>query len=1264
MKHIDLQIIKIQSLRIVIILMLFGASFSKTQAQIYEPDGLRMPGDWNEWANTPGMGGDFDLQKISSGTARWVTDFQYTGTTGEQQFKFVSTSFDNEWGNQWAANANVVPNEAGPFTYGTPSDPNNSIQMVQNHWYKVIWTDNGYANTNAIFLETATEPVSISQVSQNPMLVSNLVPVSVNASLSQTPSSSEHFFLVYSTNGWTSTSLVNMTASGTTISATIPGQASQTEVEYYLFSSTVSAPSNPFDLLSLVQNDNNGNFYTYTVDQVFDCSAHLSLITSEPAFPLEGQEVTIFFNAAYGNGGLFNFTGDVYVHTGVITNLSVNSSDWKYVKTDCGVNTPETKFNRINDNLYSLSISDIRQYYGVPANEQILKLAFVFRSDVEQPGGYFLEHKNADGSDIFADVYVPALNVKILNPSRREPLVSPNTVIPVCAEALQNNQIALYLDNTLLTTETGSSVSYPLIVQSLPSGSHWIKAIATGNTGQARDSVQIYLRGPVVVQELPAGLSDGVNYIDNTTVTLVLSDPAGQKSFAFAIGDYSDWLPNDANYMKRTPDGKHYWLTLSGLESGKEYAYQYFIDGNLKIADAYSEKILDPWNDRWIPETTYPNLKSYPFDKTIGVVSSFQTNQPAFDWQVPDFTPEAINATQSDLFVYELLVRDFVESRSVAEVQTKLDYLQSLGVNAIELMPVIEFDGNESWGYAPNFFMATDKYYGTKKAYKQLIDACHERGMAVILDIVTNHAYGLNPMVQMYFDAENDHPASNNPWLNVIATHPYSVGYDFNHESPYTRQFFKDVYKYWITEFKVDGFRLDLSKGLTQTNSGDDVSAWSQYDQSRINILTDYYNYIKSVDPDTYVILEHLASNDEETVLANTGMLLWSAMHDRYKQIGMGWTDNSDLGWAFHGNRGWTYPNLMDYMENHDEERLMFEALSYGNSNGDYNIKDSLTAVRHQEQAFALFMGIPGPKMIWQFQEMGYDYSIFYGGDRLSNKPPRWDYLNNEARERLSRIVGGMAALRKTDAFRMGGFSSDLSGTGKRIWISHSSMDVVIAANIGAAGFDMTPGFTKPGTWYDFFTGEAIEVSNPSGHSVYFGPGDYKVYTSVQMPAPFYQLTVHVVEKVSGAIIANALVTLNESTGRYTGTGGDAGFLAPLQPFALKVEKFGFIPVEQTLNLSQNTAITIEMDIDASYTGENEALSRVRLYPNPATQTASLEEAKDCLLSIYNIQGQCLRQENITENLHLINLTGLKNGVYILQLQNHDRRRTMRLIIG
>ena len=127
----------------------------------------------------------------------------------------------------------------------------------------------------------------------------------------------------------------------------------------------------------------------------------------------------------------------------------------------------------------------------------------------------------------------------------------------------------------MLTESSSSSITYPLVVQALDPGAHWLKAVATGTAGQVRDSVQIYLRGPVVVEELPAGVKNGVNYINNTTVTLVLNDAAGMKNFAFAIGEYSNWLPNDQNYMKRTPDGKHHWVTISGLQPSKEYAYQY-----------------------------------------------------------------------------------------------------------------------------------------------------------------------------------------------------------------------------------------------------------------------------------------------------------------------------------------------------------------------------------------------------------------------------------------------------------------------------------------------------------------------------------------------------------------------------------------------------------------------------------------------------------------------------------------------------------------
>jgi len=101
----------------------------------------------------------------------------------------------------------------------------------------------------------------------------------------------------------------------------------------------------------------------------------------------------------------------------------------------------------------------------------------------------------------------------------------------------------------------------------------------------------------------------------------------------------------DDYYMKKTPDGKFYWITLTGLNPGQEYTYQYYIDGELKIADPYCHKVLDPWNDKYIPDYNYPNLKQYPFNKTKGIVSVFQTNQTPYNWQITDFTPTAINET-------------------------------------------------------------------------------------------------------------------------------------------------------------------------------------------------------------------------------------------------------------------------------------------------------------------------------------------------------------------------------------------------------------------------------------------------------------------------------------------------------------------------------------------------------------------------------------------------------------------------------------------
>ncbi|MCX6266628.1 MAG: alpha-amylase family glycosyl hydrolase [Bacteroidetes bacterium] len=1249
-----------------LLMILIAGTVASTYAQIYEPDGLRMPGDWNTWTNTPGMGGSFDLQKVQSGTPRWQTAFQFTGTSGAQNFKFVSTSFADPWGNQWAGNAAVTINGFSNLTYGTPSNPNNLVNVVNNKWYTVIFEDKGYANSRVVFMETSAEPVNIVSVEQQPLIVTSQDQVSVTAQLSATPSPEEKFFLRYSADHWITSATLPLTVTGLSGSATIPARPNDTTVQYYIFSSVIQNPQQDPDLVTLQLDNNNGQYYQYLVGEQFSCGQVDNLLTTDPPLPQEGTALTIYFNATLGNGGLYNYTGDIYAHTGVITNLSANYTDWKYVKTAWGENTPETKMTKVGDNLYSLQIANIRQYYGVPAAEKILKMAFVFRGGEPNPSGNYPEQKNADGTDIIADVYTDALTVKIMNPSSRNPLASPNQVMPVCVEALKNQTISIYLDQQLLKTEATSSLAYPLVLQGMAPGSYWVKAVAAGTSGQARDSVSIYLRGPVIVQELPAGVQNGINYIDNNTVTLVLNDPPGQKNFVFAIGEFSNWLPNDQNYMKRTPNGKNYWVTLA-ITSNKEYSYQYFIDGKLKIADPYCDKVLDPFNDRYIPKYNYPNLKSYPFDKTTGPVSVFQTNATPYPWEITAFTPPAVDATQSDLMVYELLLRDFTDSSSIVAAIEKLDYLKNLGVNAVQLMPVMEFDGNNSWGYGPNFFFAPDKYYGRKDDYKKFVDECHKRGMAVVLDIVTNHCFGLSPLAAMYFDPATGvgQPSTANPWLNPQSPHPLSVGYDFNHESPYTREFFKRVLSYWLTEFKVDGFRFDLSKGLTQKFTGSDLGAWSAYDQGRINILTDYYNHIKSVSPKAYMILEHFADNDEETVLANTGMLLWSAMYDRYKQIAMGWQSNSDISWAYHGNRGWTYPNLVDLMENHDQERIMFEALSNGNSAGDYNIKDTLTALHQMQMTTAMFLGIPGPKMVWQFGELGYDYSIMFNGGRMAPKPVRWDYFDQPERQMLYRVYSGMAKLRKSDAFRFGAFTSDLGGKGKRMWISHSSMNVVIAGNMDVTGFDMAPGFASAGQWYDYFTGQAVTITDPANQTFNFGPGEFRVFTSVPLPVPFHTVNITVKDSASGATIGAAKISFEGSGTRLTDAQGKAGFTAAPGTALIKVEKQRYKTFSKPQNIDKDLELTIMLAIDPHYgLADADGGSRVKIFPNPARNEVTIESSVLYHIAVYSPDGRLMMTRRMQHPTETLDLTGLGQGVYIVHFSGSGPVFARKLVVG
>jgi 1,4-alpha-glucan branching enzyme len=814
------------------------------------------------------------------------------------------------------------------------------------------------------------------------------------------------------------------------------------------------------------------------------------VVTTEPALPTEGAEVTVTFHADRGAAGLKDYSGDVYAHTGVVTGESSTDSDWKYVVSDWGGNLAKTKLERTDANTFTFTITpDIRSYYGVPGEKEILKMAFVFRSGQPVNGSY-LEGKAEGGADIFVMVYEAGLKAVISSPENNL-LFDPGQTIVVEGQGQQSDSLKLFLDGAEVQKSTSADLSYELPAPA--KGTHQLILKAYGNGGPVADTVDFFIIEPVVSETMPAGLRKGVNIIDDNTATLVL--PAPYKSFVYVLGDFNNWQPRPEVQMKK--DGEMFWLTISGLQPGEEYAYQYYIDGEIKVADPYANKVLDPWNDQYIPERIYPDLKPYPSEEAVeGIVSVFTTTPGQYQWQTSVFTPP----DPEDLVIYELLIRDFTANQDIKTVTDTLDYLQQLGINAIELMPFNEFEGNDSWGYNPSFYFAADKAYGTLNDYKAFVDTCHSKGIAVIMDLVLNHSYGQSPLVQMYFN--DGKPAANNPWYNReynMANPDAQWGYDFNHESSYTQALVDSINAYWMKELHIDGFRFDFTKGFTNTPYDSDSWA-SDYDASRIRILTRMADQIWKRNPDAYVIFEHLADNSEEKDLANHGILLWGNMNYAFCEAVMGYNEDgkSDFSWASYKKREWNSPNLVTYMESHDEERIMYKALSYGNSTSSYNVAELENAVLRSAMASVFFMSVPGPKMIWQFGEMGYDMSIDEGG-RLSQKPPKWDYLDNYARKALWDFYANVVSLKKNQpVFHTADFTLDVSGAQKRIMLNSDDVTVRLVGNFDVETATVVPQFNRAGWWYNHFHGDSIQVIDPD-MKISLRPGEFAFYTSKKL---------------------------------------------------------------------------------------------------------------------------------------------------------------------
>ncbi|MDX1940633.1 MAG: alpha-amylase family glycosyl hydrolase [Saprospiraceae bacterium] len=833
------------------------------------------------------------------------------------------------------------------------------------------------------------------------------------------------------------------------------------------------------------------------------CNISLSaqVVYTDPYFPKLNQAVTIYFDATQGSGGLKDCNCDVYLHTGVITNASTSQSDWKNVVTTWGQANAAWKMTKVSgqSNLYSYTISpSIRQYYGIGTGVIVQNMAFVFRNANGSKEG-----KDVGNKDILYPIYADNLPFTglLINPTNQALVKAIGETIPIRFVTSENATITLTDNGNQLTQVNGTLLNYTLQVNS--TGTHTVAVQATAGQNMQTATFSYAVPSNIPPADPPIGTQAGFTFLENDTkLRLALYAPG--KNHVFVIGDFNDWKPNTDFQMTKSVDGNTFWIEIEGLTPGENYTYQYLINGELRIADPYSTLILDSDDDPFIPVETYPNLPAYPKDKTTGNVTLLQPGAPDYQWQTNNFQ----RSSKENLVIYELLLRDFLARHDYQTLIDTLNYLERLGINAIELMPINEFEGNISWGYNPSYHMALDKYYGPINEFQRFVDECHSRGIAVILDVVFNHAFGQSPLAQLYWDAANNRPAANNPWLNPIAKHPFNVGFDFNHESAATRAYVDRCLRYWLSEFRVDGFRFDLSKGFTQKTTNDD-SQFRLYDAGRIATLKHYADVVWSTAPGAYVILEHFAENSEEIELSNYGMMLWGGfnIHNNYLEAAMGYTSNfSD---ASYKSRGWSQPSLIAYIESHDEERLLYKAKQFGNTAGSYNIKNIPTALRRAELANAFFYTIPGPKMLWQFGELGYDFPINYcpngtssEGCRVDPKPIRWDYFSNADRRRLYDVTSDLIYLKTNyEAFSTSDFTLNTANAPKVIHLNHATMDVAVQGNFGVADAQIVNPFQHGGWWYEYFTGDSILVNNPS-QSLSFAPGEYRLYTTKKIARP------------------------------------------------------------------------------------------------------------------------------------------------------------------
>lgn len=523
-------------------------------------------------------------------------------------------------------------------------------------------------------------------------------------------------------------------------------------------------------------------------------------------------------------------------------------------------------------------------------------------------------------------------------------------------------------------------------------------------------------------------------------------------------GTFDDWAAqpdgskDDAQKVKSAPhqllseDSGYWYGQVAGAKVGEEYRFV-LVNGEQVISR------IDP----------------YARHVTSSIGNAIITDPDAYDWEGDDFTAPTLN----EMVIYEMHVGTFFDKdpdddkpATLDTIEEKLDHLVHLGVNAIELMPLMEFAGDYSWGYNPAHIFAVESAYGGPEKLRDLVKVCHRHGLAVIIDVVYNH-FGPSDLDLWQFDGWSENGKggiyfyndwkSSTPWGD---TRP-----DYGRGE--VREFIRDNAMMWLEEFHADGLRYDMTPYMRSVDA-DEMNipdGWS---------LTHWINTeIRERFPRAITIAEDLHGEPKVVSTADDGAAFHAQWDNHFvhpiRAAVIAASDEARNMDAVHDAVEFSYGDAFSrviYTESHDEvangSARVPQEVDDGDPTGYYAQKRSTLGA-------ALVLTSPGLPMIFQGQE-------FLEGEWFRDTVPlHWDQQDEFTG--IFRMYSDLVGLRLNKEGRTKGLTGQHVDTlhlnpDTHVYAFHrwadggAGDDVVVAVNLDSKTWgEYTIGMPAAGRW-------------------------------------------------------------------------------------------------------------------------------------------------------------------------------------------------------